>query len=535
MHWEMWNEAEWDLFWCGSEADYARLLEVGYRATKAACSECTVLFAGLHYWEDPTFFERVLDILNDVPDASSHNYFFDVMSVHLYSRSSDVYDLIEHIRSRMNHYVSEHQIWLTETGVPVWGDSYGWVPGLPEGNWRATTYEAASYVLQSYANAWASGVDQYFLFRAHDDWCDKDHDGDCDGSGGDGGMTEIFGLIRDDRSFRPTYSALQVATRYLVTPTMVTNWTYSSGVRRVTLWGTPHGKISVLWNTTSEALDFDYGSTLPNATRVDQRGTAESIIAVDGEYNIRLEGATAKEESSADYFIGGEPYLVIEEDTTPPSAATVHPLPSTTYSHTIPVSWEATDGEAGIWGFEIQAKSDDGIWTDWLSLGATIGVDGAGYADGEDGETYCFRARAWDRAGNLGPWSDGEACTTLAAVREVTISVERVFGDANGDGTQSGGEEPTLSDVSFRLVNESGQDVVTPVTGDSWSFSSTLPLMDYTLLITPIDWPSPPPGWLPRQLLMAVGGDTEPLVFEGPVGLLPHRASAYLPYIGVGD
>jgi hypothetical protein len=521
-HWEMWNEVDDDgapvTFWTGSEQDYARLLKVGYQATKDACPDCTVLYAGLLYWADQSHFERVLNILNDDPSAPASNYYFDAMSVHLYSRSSTIYDTVELIRSRMKAHVPDHPIWLTETGVMVWDD--GSVdPDPTKYDLAATQEQAAAYVIQSYANAWASRVERYFFFRANDE-----------------DMTEYFGLMRNNQSFRPSYVAYQVATTYLVTPTMVTNWTYSDGTRRVTLWGTPRGKVSVLWNTRPAAHTFEYPAILDAATRVDRWGATEAIAAKDGVYSLYLPGATANRvpPNEDEYIIGGEPYLIIEEDTLPPTKATVHPLPATTYSHTIQVSWEATDADAGVWGFDVQVSRDGGGWTDWLRLVDTVGKESAPYTDGEDGKSYCFRARAWDRAGNLGDWSDVERCTTLRLAREVHISVGSVFGDENGNGDLDEGE-PSFADAAFRFLDGSGEDVVTPTVGSSWAFTVTLDVGDYALLVTPPGWPSPPPGWLPRRLPVSVEtgpGGTSLLEVEFPaVGLPRHRSSSFLPLI----
>jgi hypothetical protein len=521
-HWEVWNEVDdgtWNYFWTGSEADYAQLLKVAYQATKNACPDCTVLHAGLLFWADPQYFERVLDILNDDPHAPANNYYLDAMSVHLYSRSSTIYDIVESIRSRMRAYIPDHPIWLTETGVPVWGDTSVY-PVLPKYDFAATQDEAAAYVIQSYANAWASGVQRYFFFRANDQ-----------------DMHEYFGLMRNNGSFRPSYIAYQVATTYLITPTMVTNWTYGDGIRRVTLWGTPRGKVSVLWNTRPATQDFEYPATLEVATQVNRWGATESIAAEGGVYSLDLPGATANLVSKpGDYFIGGEPYLVVEEDTVPPTRATLHPLPETTYGDAIHVSWEATDLAAGIWGYDVQVKQISGNWTHWLGLADTAGEGSAAYTGGEDGGRYCFRARAWDHAGNLGAWSDQERCSTLRSAREVRVSVGSVFGDQNSSGGPPEEGEPILTDVFFRLIDGNEEDVVSPTVGSSWTFTTTLRPGNYALHITPQGWPFTPPGWLPRRLSVQVdSGEGKPLVVEIPaVGLLPHRSSSLLPLVSHG-
>lgn len=507
-HWEMWNEPEWNYFWTGTSTDYAQLLKVGYQAAKAACPDCTVLFGGLHYWANPSFYRWVLNILNDDPGAPANNYYFDVMSVHLYSRSSNVYDVVNTIRDGMLDFVPEHPIWLTETGVPVWDDA-SVDPDPRKYDYAATQDEAAAYVIQSYAEAWASGVERYFFFRTND-----------------ADMSEYFGLVRNDRSLRPAYVAYQVATTYMVSPTLATRVTYANGARRVTLWGTPRGKLSVLWNTTPTTVTFNYAATLPTATLVDRWGVTRTIAAMGGGYALTLPGATANTVRDAnDYIIGGEPYLVIESDTTPPGATVMQPLPTTTYSHTVVISCTATDDAAGIWGYEIQMREGEaGPWTDWLFIQPTP----ASFTGGQHGRTYCFRARAWDKAGNPGEWpTDAQACTTIDLSREVHFSLEEVFGDGDRDGVRDEGEGAVTAHL--RLQDVTGADVITPTVGSSWEFTSTLMAGDYTLVVVPQGWPSPPPGWLPGWFPIQVEAGSG--VFELPlrVGLLPHQSSLYLP------
>ena len=332
-HWEMWNEPEWTYFWTGSSSDYARLLKVGYQATKAACGDCQVLFGGLHYWYDQDYYREVLDELADDPNASVNDYFFDVMSLHLYSRSSNAYEVVNDIRSHLKEIASDHPIWLTETGVPIWDDA-SVDPHPNKYDYAATREEAAAYVIQSFANAWASGVERYFFFRTHD-----------------ADMGEYFGLIRNDRSLRPAYQAYQVASTHLVSPTMTTRTNYGVGVDRVTLWGTPEGKVSVLWNTTPGTFQFEYPATLSRARVINRQGDEQIVNATDGVYRLSLPGATANLVSDPDdYFIGGEPYLVIEEDTVAPSKTVVDPLPSTTDPPKVTINCSAGDDAAGIWG-----------------------------------------------------------------------------------------------------------------------------------------------------------------------------------------
>lgn len=523
--WEVWNEPDLRLFWTGTSTDYARLLKVAYRAVKAACPDCTVLFGGIAYYEKPDFYRWVLNQLKNDPEAPVHNYYFDAMAIHLYHRSSSIYDVTQVIRSGMREFVPDRPIWLTETGSPVWDDSSVISPTVPY-IWSATQNEAAAYVIQSYANARAAGIERYFFFRAHDDYCDKNRDGDCSDQGVDYGMGELFGLVRDDRTLRPAYVAFQVATTYLVSPTMVTSVNHSGGVRRVTFWGTPRGKISVLWNTVPTATVFSYPATLPTAVLVDQRGVTRTITAAAGAYSLFLPGATANNGTSpSDYIIGGEPYLVIETDTVLPTA-TVRSV-TVSLPPTVTVSWEGADDAAGIWLYDVQAREGVGAWANWLTLTPTTA--GAYRVSGPG--TWCFRARAWDRAGNRGNWSP-EVCAVVTLTRTVHLAVEGVFGDEDGDGMQGPGE-PTLT-ATLRLLDPRGTDVFTPTVRTSWEFTATLPVGGYTLEATPEGWPSPPPGWLPRRMSVEVRSGVEIQEVRLTVGLRPHRASVYLPVMFKG-
>jgi len=520
-HWEMWNEPEWTYFWTGTPSDYARLLRVGYQATKAACEDCQVLFGGLHYWADKDYHKEVLKALADAPDAPTNEYFFDIMSLHLYSRSSNAYEVVNDIRSHMKELTSDHPIWLTETGVPIWDDA-SVDPNPNKYDYAATREEAAAYLIQSYANAWASGVERYFFFRTHD-----------------ADMWEYFGLIRNDRSLRPAYGAYQVAVTHLVSPTMTTRTSYGVGVQRVTLWGTPQGKVSVLWNTTPGTFEFEYPATLSSARVVNPRGDEQQVAATDGVYRLSLPGATANLVSDPDdYFIGGEPYLVIEEDTVPPSKADVDPLPSTTDAREVALNCSASDDAAGIWGYELEVQKNGGTWRRWGRIHSAPIL----FSDVEAGATYCFRVRAWDRAGNPGPWADRKPCTTIGAVpavRQIQVKVTAVFEDGNGNKVQDDGEG-TVTNASFRFLDQSGKDVVDPGTGSSWAFETTVGLGDYVLLVSPTDWFSSPPGWLPRHVPVYVGaGDRALIVDEGSIGLLPHRSSSFFPVMArngvIGD
>lgn len=457
--WEMWNEPDgvWGAWrpWDGSPADYARLLKVGYQAAKAANPDATVLFGGLMYWADPTFFERVLDVLNDDPTAPANNYFFDVMSVHFYSRSSDAYDKVNHVRSRMMAYVPDHPIWLTETGVPVYDGAY---PGLRT-DFSATEAEAAAYLVQSYANALAADVQRYHWFRAHD-----------------GDMAEHFGLTHDETYLRPAYVAYQVATTYLISPTFVTRESAGPYVQ-VTLWGTPRGRVSVLWNQSPTPGVHTLPAVLDAATVVDRWGNTRSIAATDNVYALALGGATSRRSSDpSDYIIGGAPLIVVEAETpNQPPTSMIHPLPEITYSPSFTVSWEGQDNQSGVWFYDVQVRDGDGAW-EYLYRSTE---ETSGRFTGQHGHTYYFRSRAMDRLGNQASWpEEPQAHTTMDLSISVRVSIGAFFADEDRDDVwdmpPAAPGETALTSVLLRFIDQDSRDLVSPVVGSAWEVTTTV-------------------------------------------------------------
>jgi len=515
-HWEMWNEPDLGWFWSGSPADYAQLLKVGYQAAKAACSECTVLFGGLAFYANPSFYTQVIDLLRADPAAPAHNYFFDVTSLHLYSRSSSLFDVTRTVRDAIRARIPDRPIWITESGVPVWDDFSVNPHGAPY-IWSARQTEAASFALQAYANARLAGAERYFFFRASDDWCDKNGNGHCNDTGTDHGMPELYGLVRDALTLRPAYTAYQLATTYLISPTWISYWNYTNGVRRVTFWGTPHGKVSVLWNTTPTTTQVSYAAILPTATRIDQDGAAQTISASGSAYLLTMPGATANNGlSSSDYIIGGRTLLVIEADTVPPPTITLQL--TATSPITFALSWAASDAQTGILGYDVHRRAaGDADWTRWLTRTTTTSARFTAPSEGE----WCFRARAWDRAGNLSPWAERCASYTQAA----RLVVTEVFGDADQDGLRDPDEALITATLRWRTL--AGGDVVSPTVDQQWTVSAVVPLGQYVLEA----WPQPESGWLPRAISLTVSAAPEEWVITQSVALPPQRASVFIPLV----
>ena len=446
--WEIWNEEDWSFFWTGSEQDYFQLLKVAYQAAKAADPDCTVLMGGLHLLVDPDFYQRVVDLARRDPDAVAHNDYFDVLPLHLYSRSSQTYDTVRWVRWRLTLRGMNKPIWINETGAPVWNDGVG--PGY-QYEWSVTREEQADYLIQAYANARAAGVQKVFVFRLHD-----------------GGMWEAYGLTTDGASRRPSFDAYRTIQTYLQDASWVARRT-SGGNVIVVFYGTAHGKVTVLWNEYPTANTYNLPAVTEQAIMVDRDGRQREIQAVDGYHPITLSGATASRPTDpTDYIVGGRPVIVVEPDTAAPHVD-VHTLPAVTELPSFDVSWSGSDDLTGIWAYDIQFRDGpDGAWQDWIVWSARTSAT----FEGQDGHTYYFRARARDRAGNRGPYPENaQASTTLSLA-------------SAGPGT------PTLAPTATSTSIPTRTPTPTPLPSSTPSFT---PIPSPTATATPTSTPVPAP------------------------------------------
>lgn len=519
--WEIWNEPDiYPTYWSGDVAQYADLLRVGYEAVKAANPDATVLFGGLAYWHDNLFYARVLDELVTMPGAAESNYYFDVMSLHLYNNVYHFDWVIGSIKSNIAAKVGPHPIWVTESGVPLWDEL---PPAYQEANktTRATAEEAAAFVIQGYAEARAAGVEKFFFFRTHDDGMG----GMMDDDGTPVFIPYNFGLIRDDLTLRPAYVGYQVAATYLHGENQITGPFYrptENTGQRITFWGTPRGRIDVLWNLAGGApITYTATAVVPTATVVDQQGVTSTVHAENGVFTLSLDPATAQTAlDPGHYIIGGPPLLLIQEDTQPP-ASMLHPLPASTYTDTLTVTWVVSDDLSGHWYTQVeQAPSPDGPWTriaDWQTAGVTATATTLP-APG----TWYFRARARDNVGNWEPWPDTpETATTYAVTRTVALSVT-AFLDDNGNGLWDGTE--TVTDTTQLIWLNSGGTVVTETVGATLQITRTVNSGAHEIRATH-------PDYLPAAQPFTVesGSGIQSVAFT--LGLRRIKGQVYLPMV----
>jgi len=431
-HWEIWNEPDLCHFWSGTPEEYARLLKVAYLVIKQTDPGATVLWGGLAHFANGDFLPRMMTALQTDSLAAEYRGFFDAAASHHYSLSYQGLEYTARIRSALNRAGwGDKPIWITESGVPVCNDFPG--PACPS-PWRASAEEQAAYIWQNVAYTRIAGGGPIFHFMLHDDCGNVVAPNSPDG----------FGIYKNESSSycspanaagRLAASAFRLANRYF--PDTVLVWADIQDwlVRRVAFFhpGSRERRLLTFAITAQPAL-----ARIPaagsQARRIALDGSEMILTPSDGYYEIALPGATNRNwpDGNGGYDIGiyGAPYLLVEEDTLPPTA-TINALPPISPPE-FSVRWQAVDWGAGVQRVELWTQVDGGDWRRWRSdLEATGGLTYTGVV----GQRVAFAARGIDKLGQFS--------ATLSPQTETEIS-----------------KPPTRAAVSGRVINPEGQGVI---------------------------------------------------------------------------
>lgn len=150
---------------------------------------------------------------------------------------------------------------------------------------------------------------------------------------------------------------------------------------------------------------------------------------------------------------GNAPVMIVDytqsTDTTPPTA-TVNPLPPFN-NESFLVTWSGEDnpGGSGIDYFDVQYQINGGTWQNWQM--GTRNTQ-ATFSGGINSNTYGFRARAVDNAGNVQAWSPTAQAQTFVDTIVPSASVnqlpECVFTQHNTI-SWSGSDNPGGSGIAY--------------------------------------------------------------------------------------
>ncbi|HTP11447.1 MAG TPA: hypothetical protein VMP08_24510 [Anaerolineae bacterium] len=303
-HWIIWNEPDiWQpsypgRTWGSDEKDFLQLLRVAYNVIKQTNPNAVVhLSAFTYYWDTnygrTPFFKRLLDEMQKDRAAAEHNYYFDVASANLYFRTDNIYDLIAWHHQQMREHGFDKPLWLTETNAapstdPAWP--------VPNPTFAITLDEQAHFIIQSMAMALAGGASRVAIYKMADVPADR------------AANPEPFGLVREDGSRRPAFSAFQVGASYLAGFTEASLTERNDLYTIVTVKRGEAGWTTVAWTRQPAPQKINVPAHANQATLVDWNGSKQTITAHDGQYAIEIAGATC----TGGCIIGGAPRLIVE-------------------------------------------------------------------------------------------------------------------------------------------------------------------------------------------------------------------------------
>ncbi|MBV9579505.1 MAG: hypothetical protein JO057_13035 [Chloroflexi bacterium] len=344
--WVIWNEPEFhpgdpgaggSYTWQGSDEQFAQLLKVAYLAIKQANPNAHVSFPATSYWVDamnnrPQFYDRLLSILSQDPDAAANNFYHDVVALNLYRAPDDIYRVYSIVKNIQKQHGIDKPVWLTETNAMPSDDASVSCPHA-DAAIQTTMNEQADYGVQAFAMAAAAGYQRFEFYQMVDqDPCSE---------------AAVWGITRDDGSRRPVSDALKTAVQAFSGYTAVhfaplvretqdwspwpddpTSFMPNWQVYQVAFDKPGNERVTALWDGDGADLRVRIRKNGSSAALVDRDGHQTPAQQSQGWWVIDLAGATAHypQDPSGYHFIGGEPLLLVEEGVDPSAPVTAPAL-----------------------------------------------------------------------------------------------------------------------------------------------------------------------------------------------------------------
>ena len=298
-NWIIWNEPDiapgvYGYEYAGSMQDYYQLVKVAYKSIKAVDPEATIHLGGMTYWHDPGYMREFLKVVMADPEAAENDYFFDVITLHIYFRPESVTQIVGNAFNAQIEagLVPPKEVWVNETNARPSMD-----PGWPVEvvRFHIDLDQQAWYMVQATALSFASGASHVGVYKLVD----------VNISPGE----ESWGLIRpDDFSKRPAFYAYQATIKYLSG--------FEFPVRRqqfsdyfVINFKKPDTATRVLWARHETPVTVRIPAMAETAVLADHLGNETTITPENGYYILDLAGTICYEEC----LMGGPPVFLIEE------------------------------------------------------------------------------------------------------------------------------------------------------------------------------------------------------------------------------
>jgi len=295
-HWIVWNEPEiapgvYGHEFSGTTRDYYQLLKVAYQVARERDPKSVIHLAGWSYWHDPQWLSKFLSVATADPDGRANNYFFDVITLHIYFRVETVETLVEETWAIQQRYGLRKPIWINETNAspnldPLWP--------VTRPSFQVNLDEQAWYLVQAHALGFGAKSARIGVYKLFDFLLPP------------GG--ESFGIMRPDGSRRPAFYAYKTLVRYLSGFTYPVERQQTPSFYAFT-FHRPAGVTRILWARSADDVTLQVPALAAEALLVSATGDEQATLrARGGYYQIRLRGAHC--EPACD--IGGPPVFLVE-------------------------------------------------------------------------------------------------------------------------------------------------------------------------------------------------------------------------------
>jgi hypothetical protein len=306
-HFIIWNEPDispevYGFEFEGSLEDYYQMLRVAYLAAKEGNPAAVIHVAGTTYWHDVNagerlYIDRLLERITQDPDAAAHDYYFDVLSLHIYFRTETVYQITSEMRALLEQYgMVDKEVWITETNAAPTDDPL-WLVDRPV--FQLNLEQQAAFVVQSAALGLAAGAERIAVYKFYDV--------------GLPAGAESFGLLRADASIRPVFYAWQMVSH---TFDGVVDGAYaqSNSVDVVRLIHSNGGETLVAWARDGDAAQIRVQAMGTKAYLIDQYGGQQILRPVDGYYILSLSGARCNPDDVVSCPVGGVVWTLVQSN-----------------------------------------------------------------------------------------------------------------------------------------------------------------------------------------------------------------------------
>jgi hypothetical protein len=312
-NWIVWNEPDiapnvYGHEFSGTTEDYYQLVKVAYTVMKQADPQAKIHIGGMTHWHDPGYLRRFLQVVVDDPEAAENDYFFDVITYHIYFRPETIPGIVG------NGYAVQQQLGISPAKA-VWINETNARPSMdPEWPVEVQAFhidleQQAWFIPQALALGFHAGASRVAIYKLID----------INISPGE----ESWGLIRPyDFSKRPAFEAYKNSIKYLA------GFEYpirreQSGNHYLFSFTRPQGVTRVMWARNTLAVTLKVPALAEAGTLIDPvTGTETAVVPEGGIYTIRLEGGRCHVEC----LMGGPPLFLVEDGVTADSVPEAPPV-----------------------------------------------------------------------------------------------------------------------------------------------------------------------------------------------------------------